>query len=356
MDLLVGFCASESELWRVLLLSEDAFADPDDLLFFLADESSSEELSSEDESEESLELLELPESLELESDLGKGVLIAVFRVFSSDFLGESFSSSDDEEESEDESLSLSDDSLPESDLEEEEPENSEGDSLSFDSDTLVFLALGASFSDSDSEELDSAFRFTPVDLGAGAGAGAASSSSSSSASLSELEEEDADEDEDEDSRDGFLDCTFGASSISASESLESSELLSLLLEDPEELEELELADFFELDPFWPSQFSKSSRSDGAAFESDWELAIDLSACSLENALLVLSNPFSDRKVAIEAINCAGGDALELLLALVCFIRGNCQHSVLPLVYSFGILPSWSSEPSWKPFYPSAVPF
>ena len=283
-------------------------------------------LSSFFSSEESLS--EDEESLELESDGGNGVFTAALRDFLSAFFAGLFSEPDDEEESEDESLSeesLSD----ESESGEEELEDSEDDSLDLDSvDNLAFLFLGASFSDSeseselesesDSEELDSAFRFTPVDLEAAAAS--SSSSSSSSASLSELEEEDEDEDEEEDedkdedededdegddSRDAFL--AFGASSISTSESLESSELLSLSLE-----EELGLADFFTFD--WLSQFLNSSSNDGTFFES---AVIDLSACSLANALFVFSKPCSDKKPAIDAINCAGGDdALELLLALV----------------------------------------
>ena len=291
----------------MVLVSEDDAG----LSSFSFEESSSEESLSEDE-----------ESLELESDGGNGVFTAALRDFLSAFFAGLFSESVDEEESEDESLS--EESLSEeSESDEEELEDSEDDSLDLDSvDNLAFLFLGASFSDSeseselksesDSEELDSAFRFTPVDLEAGAASSSSSSSSSSSASLSELEEEDEDEDEEEDeddegddSRDAFL--AFGASSISTSESLESSELLSLSLE-----EELGLADFFTFD--WLSQFLNSSSNDGTFFES---AVIDLSACSLANALFVFSKPCSDKKPAIDAINCAGGDdALELLLALV----------------------------------------
>lgn len=176
-----------------------------------------------------------------------------------------------------------------------------------------------------------------MDLAAGAALGAASSSSSSSVSLSELEEaleEELEEDEEEegdDARGDFLDC-LGASSISTSESLDSSELLlplSLSLS-PEELEEEDEEDFFALVPFVsPSHFWKSSSRDGAFFESVSELTIDLSVCSLANALLVPSKPCSDRKEATEAINCAGGAAaLLLLLPLVCWFRESIVNTRL----------------------------
>ena len=302
--------------------------------FFSFEECSSEESLSEDE--ESLE------SLELESDGGNGVFTAALRDFLSAFFAGLFSDSDDEEESEDESLS------EESESDEEESEDSEDESLD-SADNLAFLLLGASFSDSesesesesesDSEELDSAFRFTPVDLEARPAS--SSSSSSSSASLSELEEDDEDEDEDEDegddSREAFL--AFGASSISTSESLESSELLSLSLSLSLE-EELGLEDFFTFD--WPSQFWKSSSNDGAFFESAG--VIDLSACSLVKALFVFSKPCSDKKLAIDATSCAGGDdALELLLALVCWCK---QWSATGVCFYWCIdcpLPSWCPE-------------
>lgn len=306
-------------------MSED-FDDSDDLssFFFLSEDSSSEESSLDDEESDE-------ESLELESDAGKGVLTAVFRAFLSAFLAglfsedeeseesESGSESEESEESESESeesdeegsLLFSDDSLSElPDSDEEESEDSEDEESFLVDSILAFLALGASFSDSeelesDSEELDSALRFTPVDLRPAAGA-----LSSSSASLSELEEEDEEDEEDEeeeeeeeeedDEREDFLDC---ASPISTSESLDSSELLSL----PLSLEELELELELELEDSsdFLVQFWKTSSKDGAFFELVWE--IDLSACSLAKTLLVLSKPFSDKNVAIEATNCGGGE-------------------------------------------------
>ena len=317
----------------MVLVSEDDAG----LSSFSFEESSSEESLSEDE-----------ESLELESDGGNGVFTAALRDFLSAFFAGLLSESDDEEESEDESLS--EESLSEeSESDDEDSEDSEDESLDLDSvDNLAFLFLGASFSDSeseselesesDSEELDSAFRFTPVDLEAGAAS--SSSSSSSSASLSELDEEEEDEDEDEDedegddSRDAFL--AFGASSISTSESLESSELLSLSLSLSLE-EELGLADFFTFD--WPSQFWNSSSNDGTFFESG---VIDLSACSLAKALFVFSNPCSDKKIVIDATSCAGGDdALELLLALVWWCKQlsatSASIGVLIVRYLLGVL-------------------
>lgn len=319
----------------MVLVSED----DDGLSFFFSfEESSSEESLSEDE--ESLE------SLELESDGGNGVFTAATRDFLSAFFAGLFSESDDEEP---EDESLSEESLSEeSESDEEEPEDSEDESLDLDSvENLAFLFLGASFSDSESEsesesesdsELDSAFRFKPVDLEAGATS--SSSSSSSSASLSELEEEDEDEDEEDedegdDSRDAFL--AFGASSISTSESLESSELLSLSLSLSLE-EELGLADFFTFD--WRSQFWNSSSNDGAFFESAG--VMDLSACSLAKALFVFSKPCSDKKLAIDATSCAGGDdALELLLALVWWCKQlsatSASIGVLIVRYLLGVL-------------------
>lgn len=310
MALLAGFCSSESEFWRV---SED-FDDSEDLssFFLLSEDSLSEESSSEDEEPDE-------ESLELEPDSGKGVLIAVFRVFLSAFLAELFSEDEESEELEsdesDESESVLEseseeseesesESEPESESDESEEEEEELLSLSDDEESeesedssFAFLALGASFSDSEelesnSEELDSALRFMPVDLGPAAG-----TSSSSSASLSELEEEEEGEEDDE--REDCLDC---ASPISTSESLDSSELLSLSLEELElELELEDSSDFL-------VQLWKSSSKDGAFSESVW--AIDLSACSFARALLVLSKPFSDRNVAIEAINCGGGGSID----------------------------------------------
>ena len=353
--LLVGFGASESELWRVvLLLSEGTVAL---LSFFFLGLSSSEESSLEgDELEESLE------SLELESDGGNGVLLAVLRAFLSAFLPVSFPDEEDELE-EESSLSLSEDPLSE-ESDSDESEESDEDSLVLESeDSFAFLDWGASSpeseseSDSDSEELDSAFRFTPVDLAAGAALGAASASSSSSASLSELEEaleeelEEDEEEEEDDDREDFLDC-LGASPISTSESLDSSELLllplSLSLEElEEEDEEAGLAAFFPLVPFVsPSHFWKSSSKDGAFFESVSEVAIDLLVCSLAKALLVLSKPCSDRKEATEAINCAGGDtALLFLLPLVCWPREPIVNTWLSYVHLRGIIHSWYPETS-----------
>ena len=161
-------------------------------------------------------------------------------------------------------------------------------------------------------------RFTP-DLAGGALED--SSSSSSSASLSELEEdedeeEEEEEDDEEEEGDDAREDFFGASPISTSESLDSSELLSLSLE---ELEEEELAAFFASDPFVSrSHFWNSSSREGAFFESASELAIDFADFSLANSLLVLSKSCSDKNDAIEAINCAGREvALLFLLVLVC---------------------------------------
>lgn len=129
--LLVGFGASESELWRVvLLLSEGTVAL---LSFFFLGLSSSEESSLEgDELEESLE------SLELESDGGNGVLLAVLRAFLSAFLPVSFPDEEDELE-EESSLSLSEDPLSE-ESDSDESEESDEDSLVLESeDSFAFL-------------------------------------------------------------------------------------------------------------------------------------------------------------------------------------------------------------------------
>lgn len=45
----------------------------------------------------------------------------------------------------------------------------------------------------------------------------------------------------------------------------------------------------------------------------------LLACSSMNTLLVAAKPYSDRKVAIEAIRGEGIDAAGLVLGLVCWI-------------------------------------
>lgn len=286
--LLVAFFASESELWRVVLLSAEEAG---------VIESFASLLPSEDESDE--------ESSELESDSGSGVLVAVLRAFLSSFLVVPFSDSDEESEEELESDEDELSSLEESDSDSEESllslsEESESDDDESDSDedfsamedTFGFFVMATFFSDSESDsELDSALRFKPpADLGAGAGAGAFSSSSSSSASLSELEEvEEDDELEEEDDPEGFFFCVFGASLISTSESLASSELLSLssLLELPELLDELGLADRFTfVSFFWPSHVLKSSSNEGTfAGSFDWLVAFP--ACSLARAALVL---------------------------------------------------------------------
>lgn len=286
--LLGAFFASVSELWRVVLLSAEEAG---------VTESFASLLSSEDESDE--------ESSELESDSGSGVLVAAFRAFLSSFLVVPFSDSDEESEEELESDEDELSSLEESDSDSEESllslsEESESDDDESDSDedfsafedTFAFFVMGAFFSDSESDsELDSALRFKPpADLGAGAGAGAFSSSSSSSASLSELEEAEDDELEDEDDPEDFFFCVFGTSFISTSESLASSELLSLsslLLELPELLDELGLADRFTfVSFFWPSHVLKSSSNEGTFVGSfDWLVAFP--ACSLARAALVL---------------------------------------------------------------------
>lgn len=132
--LLVGFGASESELWRVLLLSEDLDGTGGLLSFCLLGILSFEESSPEDEDESE------EESLELESDGGNGVLLAALSTFSSAFLLEPFP--DEEEELEEElSLSLSDDSLSEeSDSDEEESEEPDEVSLALESeDSFAFL-------------------------------------------------------------------------------------------------------------------------------------------------------------------------------------------------------------------------
>lgn len=151
-----------------------------------------------------------------------------------------------------------------------------------------------------------------------AGAGAAVSSSlSSSASLSEPDEEEEDEeDEDEEEEeflDCFFDCAFGASFISTSESLDSSELLelsSLLLELLELSDELDSEDFsvvFSLS----AQFWKISSKDGAFLESDSDLLTDLLACSFAKALPVLVKPDSVRKASMEAISWGGKEGALL---------------------------------------------
>lgn len=132
--LLVGFGASESELWRVLLLlSEDLDGTGGLLSFWLLGILSFEESSPEDEDESEEESLESPESLEsleLESDGGNGVLLAALSTFLSAFLLEPFP--DEEEELEEElSLSLSD---------EEESEEPDEVSLALESeDSFAFL-------------------------------------------------------------------------------------------------------------------------------------------------------------------------------------------------------------------------
>lgn len=122
--MLVGFDASESELWlwRVVLLSEVSFFLEVCVLFLF-------DSSSEDESLESSELLEL-----LESDGGSGVLVAFFSAFLSAFLPES--DPDEEEDELDESeLSLSDESLSDDEDDEDDEE-----SLALESDdNLAFL-------------------------------------------------------------------------------------------------------------------------------------------------------------------------------------------------------------------------
>lgn len=233
------------------------------------------------------------ESLELESDSGSGVVVAVLRVFLSFFLARFFSGSEESDEesvpesalesdddelsaesvpdSEEPPLSLSEDS--ESEVESSESDSDEG--FSALEDTFAFFNLGASSSESefDSEELDSTLRFKPaVGLGAGARAGASSSSSSSSASLSELEEADEDDGEFGEEADpgDFLFRTFGASFISTSESLASSELLSLSpsllsVSSPlvELLDELGLADRFAfVSLLCPSQILNRSSNGG----------------------------------------------------------------------------------------------
>lgn len=272
-----------------------------------------EDSSSEDESDD--------ESLELESDSGRGVLVAAFKAFLSSFFAESFSDSEDsDEESEEESeleseldsdeldslLSLSEES--ESDEESDESDDSDEDFSALDS--FAFLAFGASFSDEDSEsddeELVSAFRFTPVAcLAAGAGVGADSSSSSSSASLSELDDDEEDEEEEEEEELGDFFDAFGASPISTSESLDSELLLlsslSLLLD------ELGLADRRAFVPFWLSHVSKSWTSDGTLDGSGWDLVAAFPDCSFARASRVLSKPYSCKKFAMEVIKLTGGE-------------------------------------------------
>jgi hypothetical protein len=155
-----------------------------------------------------------------------------------------------------------------------------------------------------------------------AGTGAAASLSlslSSSASLSEPEEEEEEEEEEEDEEDEeaerlldcFFGCAFGASFISTSESLDSSELLSLselllkLVELPEELPDFLVAF---ASSAWLAEFWKISSKDGTFLD---DLLTDILACSLTKAALVLVNPNSVRKASIEAISWGGGEGALL---------------------------------------------
>lgn len=156
-------------------------------------------------------------------------------------------------------------------------ESDEEDGIGSFLDSFVFLALGLSSSEEepeseseeeseeDEDELDSAFRLTPV-LGGMVGAGL-SFSLSSSASLSELVEEEDEEESFFASLPFF--CTFGASFMSTSESLEpleSSELLSL--ESSLLLTSFALAAGLPcLDPScWDSQLAKTSTREGVSPE------------------------------------------------------------------------------------------